>query len=393
VNSRLLIQKHQAPRSHFPDLMNNSTSPDPNSTYLVYIGTYTDLVGPLGRKSEGIYLYRMDAETGALALDSVASGIRRPSFLALHPNGRFLYAVSEVGDRSGGLTAFALDPVSGRLRALNQQPSHGAASCHLSVDSTGRFLFAASYSSGNIVVLPINADGSLRPAIQVVEHVGPGETPENHDTARAHMILQDPSARYVLVPDLGLDQLMVYRFDADSGALTPNDPPHVKAVKGAGPRHLDFHPSGQYAYLINELNGTLSAYAYDAARGRFDHLHTLSTLPEGYTGPISCADVHVAPSGRFVYGSNRGHDSLAAFAIDPATGRLTPAGHTPTGGKTPRNFALDPRGRFLIAANQDSDSLVVFRVDAETGALTPTGQVVDVPAPVCVKFHVLPAAR
>ncbi len=370
--------------------MPNQPSTAPASAYLVFIGTYTHLLGRLGRHSEGIYAYRMDALTGELTPVGVTSGIQRPSFLALHPNGRLLYAVSEMGDHSGGLSAFALDPATGVLTFLNRQSSHGAASCHLSVDSTGRFVFAASYSSGNIVVLPLEDDGRLQPASQVVEHVGPGETPEHHTTARAHMIIQDPTHRFVLVPDLGLDRLMVYAFDAATGALSPHDPPYVSVKPGAGPRHIDFDPSGRYAYLINELDGTLGAFAYDASAGRFEHLHTLSTLPEGYSGPISCADVHVAPSGRFVYGSNRGHDSLVCFAIDPATGRMTPAGHTPTGGQTPRNFGLDPAGRFAVVAHQDSDSLVVFSIDPDTGALTPTGQVVDVPAPVCVKFLALP---
>jgi 6-phosphogluconolactonase len=370
--------------------MNNPNTTFSPSGYFVYIGTYTDRVGPLGRPSEGIYTFRLNPATGELTPVAVTGGIKRPSFLALHPNGRLLYAVSEMGDHSGGLSAYALDPATGGLTFLNRQSSHGAASCHLSVDSTGRFVFAASYSSGNIVVLPLEADGRLKPASQVVEHVAPGETPEKHNTARAHMIVQDPSHNYVLVPDLGLDQLKVYRFDAATGQLTPNDPPYVGVKKGAGPRHIDFHPSGRYAYLINELDGTLGAFAYDSATGRFEHLHTLSTLPDGYSGPISCADVHVTPSGRFVYGSNRGHDSIAMFAIDPATGRLTPAGHTSTQGKTPRNFGLDPSGQIMIVANQDTDNLVVFRANTETGALTPTGQVVGVASPICVKFYAIP---
>jgi len=368
--------------------MHNSNSTDPDSAYLVYVGTYTDLIGPAGRKSEGIYVYRMEAETGRLTYDSVAPGIVRPSFLALHPSGRYLYAVNEVADTGGGVTAFAVDPVSGRLTFLNQQLSHGAASCHLTVDATGRFVLAASYSSGNVVVLPIADDGRLLPASQVVQHLGAHETLEAHKDARAHMIVQDPTHRFALVPDLGLDQLVVYQFDAANGKLVPNTPPHVGVQKGAGPRHLDFHPSGQFAYLINELDATMAAFAYDSAAGRFQALQTVSTLPEGYVGTKSCADIHVAPSGRFVYGSNRGHDSIVIFAIDPATGRLTLAGHQPTQGKTPRNFGIDPRGRFLVVANQDSDTLVVFRIDSETGTLSPTGEVVKVPAPVCVKFHI-----
>ena len=357
-----------------------------DSAYLVYVGTYTDMIGPMGRKSEGIYVYRMDPETGRLTFDSVATNVVRPSFLALHPTSRYLYAVNEIADQSGGVTAFAIDPRSGRLTFLNQQPSQGAASCHLTVDSTGRFVMTASFGSGNLALLPIAADGRLLPATQVIQHLGAHETPESHTAARAHMITQDPSHRFVLVPDLGLDQLFIYQFDAATGTLRPHIPPHVSVQAGAGPRHLDFHPSGRYAYLINELDATINVYAYEPTAGHFDILQTVSTLPEGYDGQRWCADIHVAPSGRFMYGSNRGHDSLVVFAIDHDTGRLTLVGHTPTGGKTPRNFGLDPRGRFLIVANQDSDNLVVFAIDPETGQLSPTGEGVEVPAPVCVKF-------
>jgi len=368
--------------------MHNSNSIDPDSAYLVYVGTYTDLVGPAGRKSEGIYVYRMDPETGRLTYASVAPDIVRPSFLALHPSGRYLYAVNEVADPGGGVTAFAVDPQSGRLTFLNQQLSHGSATCHLTVDATGRFVLAASYSSGNVVVLPLADDGRLLPASDIVQHVGAHEAPGAPKAARAHMIIQDPTRRLALAPDLGLDQVLVYQFDAAHGKLLPHATPRVSVQAGAGPRHLDFHPSGQYAYLINELDATLIAYAYDSAEGRFQALQTVSTLPEGYAGNKSCADIHVAPSGRFVYGSNRGHDSIVIFAIDPGTGRLTLVGHELTQGKTPRNFGIDPRGKFLVVGNQDSDSLVVFRIDPETGKLSPTGEVVEVPAPVCIKFQI-----
>ena len=358
----------------------------PDSAYIIYVGTYTNSLGPAGRKSEGIYIYRMDVETGQLTYDSVVGDLVQPSFLAVHPNGQYLYAVNEIAE-PGGISAFAVDPQSGRLTFLNQQLSHGNATCHLTVNATGKFVLAASFGSGNVVVLPLADDGRLLPATDVVQHQAEAKA------AHAHMIIQDPSGRLALVPDLGLDRVMVYELDTAHGKLRPHSTPYIPVQAGAGPRHLGFHPSGKFAYLINELDATISAFAYDSAEGHFQALQTVSTLPDDYQGNQWCADIHVAPSGRFVYGSNRGHDSLVTFAIDPDTGRLTLVGHTPTQGRTPRNFAIDPRGRFAVVANQDSDNLVVFQIDPDTGQLSPTGEVAEVPAPVCVKFHLLPTSH
>jgi 6-phosphogluconolactonase len=365
--------------------MTNADTP-----YWVFIGTYTEQARAAGHPSEGVYVYRLNPADGTLTYAGSGDPGPNPSFLAVHPTGRYVYAVNEVermGDRrGGGVTAFAFDRATGQLSRLNQESAHGTVSCHISVDGAGRYALAANYGSGDVLVLPIEPDGTVRPASQIVDHVSlvPGAEP---GTARAHSLTLDPAQRYALAADLGLDRVMIYQYDGLDGKLTLNShQPWVQTAKGAGPRHLDFHPNGRYVYLINELNATVTALAYGPEQGTLTELQTLSALPAGYEGVKSCADIHVSPDGRFVYGSNRGHDSLVIFAIDPATGLLTLVGHTATQGRTPRNFALDPTGTYLFAANQDSHQIVTFRRDAATGQLTPTGQVTDVPMPVCIKF-------
>lgn len=352
----------------------------------LYVGTYTN-----GR-SRGIYRCRLDADTGALAVEGVAArGVANPSFLVVDRGQRFLYAVSETaefeGEPGGGVAAFAIDRRTGDLRALNRQPSRGAAPCHLAVDRGNRFLLVANYSGGNVTVLPIRPDGSLGPPSMQVRHSGSGPNARRQAGPHAHSVTFDPTNRFVYAADLGIDRVMIYRFDA--GELAPADPPWVQARPGAGPRHFAFHPDARRAYVINELDSTVSTLAFDPATGAMREVHTVSTLPAGWTGENSCADVHVSADGRFVYGSNRGHDSVAVFAVDPEGGALAPVQHQPTLGRTPRNFALDPTGRWLLAANQGSDSVAVFAVDPETGRLSPTGQVAEVPVPVCLRF-VLP---
>ncbi|MSS73793.1 MAG: lactonase family protein [Candidatus Latescibacteria bacterium] len=350
---------------------------------LVYVGTYTR------GKSEGIYVYRMDASTGALTPLSKATGLKDPSFLTLHPQGGALYAVNELGEQdgkfAGGVCAFAIDPKTGALSPLNQQPSHGAAPCHLVVDATGKWLVLANYTSGSTCVYPVQRDGRLGEVSHFVQHEGSSIAPRQKGP-HAHSVTIDAANRYVFVADLGLDKILIYRLDLSQGRLLPNEQPWVRTHPGAGPRHFDFHPSGRYAYGINELDSTMTAFTYDAGRGGLTEIQSLSTLPEGFSGVTHCADIHVHPSGKFVYGSNRGHDSIAIFAIDEQ-GRLTAVGHEPTQGKIPRNFGLDPTGTFLLAANQDSDTIVTFRIDPQTGRLKATGHVAEVPAPVCVKFH------
>jgi len=357
--------------------------------YLVYIGTYTR------GKSEGIYVYRMDRATGALRYSSKATGIQNPSFLALHPQGRYLYAVNELkefgGKSSGAVSAFSIDSRTGALTFLNQQPSLGTDPCHLSVDKTGRYVLVANYSSGSVCVLPIQQDGRLGQHTDFIQHQGSSVNPQRQQGPHAHSVILDTSNRFAFVADLGMDKIMVYQLDLSAGKLKPHSVPFVQVQPGAGPRHFTFHPSNKYAYVINEIGSTVTAFTYDATRGVLKEVQTVPTLPQGFSGTNHCADIHVHPSGRFLYGSNRGHDSIAIFSIDEATGKLTPIGHESTQGKTPRNFAIDPSGAFLLAANQNSDSIVTFRIDQQTGKLTPTGHVAEVPMPVCLKLVPAPA--
>lgn len=347
----------------------------------LYIGTYTR-----GR-SRGIYSGSLDLATGAIALDQVTEGIENPSYLALSSDRRYLYAVSEVGSfggtRGGGVVAYATAP-DGSLRELSRQASHGGAPCYLSLAPDGRFVLVANYSGGNAALLPVQADGSLAPAVQVIQHEGRGPNAQRQEAAHAHWIGVDPAGTFAFIVDLGIDRVAGYHFDASRGRLDPAEGAGIHVRPGAGPRHLDFHPDGDRAYVINELDSTLTAVAYDATSGSMVATGTASTLPGGFSGTNSCADVHVHPSGRFVYGSNRGHDSVAVFAIEGQA--IVPVQHQPTLGRTPRNFAITPDGRWLVAANQDSDSLAVFSIDDASGRLTPVGQPVDAPVPVCVRF-------
>lgn len=347
----------------------------------VYVGTYT------GKGSKGIYAFEFNLRTGEATQPRLVAETPNPSFLAIHPNLRFLYAVNEIwgGGREGTVSAFAIQP-DGSLRFLNQRPSKGVGPCHLTVDKTGKFVLVANYGSGSVAVLPILPDGSLGEATCSIQHEGKSVNPQRQEGPHAHSINLDPANKFAIVADLGIDKLLVYRFDAAKGTLEPNDPPFVATAPGAGPRHVAFHPSGKFVYAINELNSTVTAYRYDASKGVLTEIQTVSTLPEGFSGANTTAEVQVHPSGRFLYGSNRGHDSVAVFAIDEDTGKLSPLGHYPTQGRTPRNFGIDPTGNYLFAANQDSDDIVVFRIDAQTGKLEPTGKVVKIPTPVCVKF-------
>ncbi len=355
----------------------------------VYVGTYTKPEDHVLGQGAGIYVYHMDPATGALTLDSVATEPVNPSFLALDPQRRFLYATSEVmtfeGQPGGAVYAYAIDPETGRLTFLNRQPSLGEATCHLSVDRTGRFVLVANYMGGSVAVLPVLEDGRLGPVTDFVQHEGSSVNPERQEAPHPHSIFLDAAERFAFVPDLGLDKVMIYRFDAARGTLTPAETPWVSVQPGAGPRHFAFHPQGRFAYVLNELDATMTAFSYDPATGALTTLQTLDVQPDDEAALRSGADVHVAPSGRFVYGSLRGPDCIVSLAIDEATGQLTRLGHTSTQGQTPRNFALDPSGTLLLAANQDSHTIVTFRIDAQTGALTPTGRVTDVPSPACVK--------
>lgn len=349
----------------------------------MYLGTYTS------GASQGIYVGRLDLATGGLRLDGLAAETRNPSFLAIHPNCRFLYAVGEISDfdgkRTGAVNAFRIEPTTGRLELLNQHSSGGTGPCHLVVDRTGRNVLVANYGGGSVAVLPIRDDGRLGSATGFVQHEGSSVHPRRQQRPHAHSINLDAANHFAFAADLGLDKVLIYRFDAAAGTLTANEPPWANVAPGAGPRHFAFHPGGQFAYVINELQSTLTAFRYDAARGALEAIHTISTLPAPLEGNTT-AEVQVHPSGRFIYGSNRGHDSIAVFAVDKDTGRLTLVEHEPTQGKTPRNFGVDPTGRFLLACNQNSDTVVSFRIDPQTGGLTATGHQLEVAAPVCVKF-------
>jgi 6-phosphogluconolactonase len=349
---------------------------------LVYVGTYT------GGKSQGIYACELDPASGALRRLGVAGDVKNPSFLAIHPNRQYLYAVSEVADLPGGgaVTAFAIDLAGGRLTRLNHQSSRGAGPCHLVVDRQGNNVLVANYSGGSVAVLPIEPDGRLAPASAFIKHQGSSINPQRQEGPHAHSINVDPANRFAVAADLGLDKVMIYRFDSATGRLAANDPPSVSVPPGSGPRHFAFHPDGLHAYVINELKSTVTAFNYDYQRGRLEVIQTISTLPKDYAGENTTAEVQVHPSGKFLYGSNRGHDSIALFEVDRKTGRLAPLGHQPTAGHTPRNFGIDPDGRYLLAANQDSDSVQVFRIDEQTGRLSKTDHQVEIPAPVCVKF-------
>ena len=353
----------------------------------VYIGTYT------GPKSKGIYLMQLDLATGALSRPELAGEVTNPSFLTLHPNKRFLYAVSEIwgpAGKAGTVSAFAIAPDTGKLTLLNQQGSGGAGPCYVSVDKEGKNALAANYGSGSACVLPIGADGRLAAATSVIQHTGSGANPKRQKEPHAHCIDLDPTGQFAMVADLGLDKVMIYRLDAAKGTLTPNDPAFAAVAPGAGARHIAFHPNGRFAYVINEMGGTITVFAYDGQRGAMKELQSVPTLPADFHGENSTAEVAVHPSGRFVYGSNRGHDSIAIFGVDGEAGTLKVLGHQSSQGKNPRCFGIDPTGTWLLAANQNSDSVVVFRIDPATGGLTPTGATATVSSPVCVKFDPIP---
>jgi 6-phosphogluconolactonase len=334
----------------------------------------------------------LDLATGKLSEPVLAADATNPTFLAIHPNHRFLYAVGEIenfgGKKAGGVSAFAIDPKSGNLTLLNSQSSGGAGPCHCVVDKDGKNVLAANYSGGSACVLPIGPDGKLGEATAFVQHAGTSINKQRQEAPHAHSINLDAANHFAFVADLGLDMVKVYKFDSSKGTLAANDYPFVAVAPGSGPRHFAFHPDGKHAYVINEMMCTVTVLDYDAERGKLKLGPTISTLPKDtpLKPSYSTAEVQVHPSGRFVYGSNRGQNSIAIFAVNPTTGELTVVGHQAQNVKTPRNFGIDPSGTFLIVANQDGNSLVVFRIDPKTGELTPTGSMVDCPKPVCVKF-------
>lgn len=346
----------------------------------VYFGTYTQ------GDSRGIYRAELDLESGSLSPAKLAAETTNPSFLALHPNGKWLYAVNETvefqGAKSGALTGFAIDQ-SGDLKAINQYPTRGGAPCHLVISRNGRFVLIANYVGGNVISLRLDKTGKIVGQASLQQHEGHSLTARQSDP-HAHSIGLDAAQQFAFVADLGIDQVMIYQFDARTGKLGKYAA--AKLAPGSGPRHFLLHPKLPYAYVINELSSTLTLFSYDQATAKLEPIQTLGTLPAGFDGKNSTAELQITPDGRFLYGSNRGHHSLAMFAIDQGTGRLRLIGHQSTLGKTPRNFNITPDGRFLLAANQDSDTVAVFRI-ATDGQLQSVGEPVAVPRPVCIEFR------
>ncbi len=356
-----------------------------NTNYL-FIGTYSKKEGHVDGKAEGIYLYSMDAETGAIAYENVAKNVINPSFLTISSNGNFLYAVNETGpdvDNTGSISAFAIDPTTKHLQLLNTQSSHSFAPCHISVDQKNRFAFVTNYVGGKVVVYPIEKDGSIKPASDIIKLQGKSTHPRQK-SSHPHSIVLSPDNRFAFVSDLGTDKIMIFKIDYENGKLLPNETPFISVPNGSGPRHFTFHPNSKFAYVINELNNTIASFEFDAKSGNLNPIETKPTLPDGFEKVSYTADIHITPDGKFLYGSNRGHDSIVAFKIDQDSGKLTLIEHQSTQGSFPRNFMISDDGKFLYAANQNSDNIVIFKIESN-GTLLALDQV-NVATPVCLKM-------
>jgi len=364
-------------------LFSSPTSLTGNDRMWVFVGTYTQ------GDSEGIYVLQLDLETGKLTKKSVVAS-ENPSFVAIHPSGEFLYAVNEVskfnGKSAGAVSSLAFDASSGKLTPLNQQSSGGPGPCHLVVDKTGSCVVTANYGGGSVVSHRIRKDGRLSKPVSFIQHEGSSVNPQRQKGPHGHSINIDHSGRFAVAADLGLDKLLVYRINTRKGALEPHSPASTSVAPGAGPRHFAFYPNGKNACVINELLRTVTVFDWDSKAGTLNEIQTLSTLPQDAKPTGSTAEIQVHPSGRFVYGSNRGHDSIVVYAVDSKTGKLTWVENEPTQGRTPRNFGIDPTGTFLLAANQSTNNIVVFRIDQNTGELNATGNAINIPTPVCVKM-------
>ena len=346
----------------------------------VYVGSYSKA------EETGIHHFKLDFGTGALTPAGGTSGVANPSFVTISPDKKFLYAIGETGGKKGGaVVSFSIDEKTGALTKVSEGSSVGNGPCYVATDKTGKVVLVANYGGGSVASLPVSADGKLSEAGTFVQHKGSSVDKGRQSAPHAHSINVSPDNKFVMAADLGLDKILIYKLDADKGTMTPNDPPHAETPAGAGPRHFAFHPGGKFLYACGEMTSTVHAYAYDSAKGSLTLIHSLSTLPEPVKGN-STAECLVHPTGKFVYVSNRGHDSIAIFKVDEESGKLTAAGHCPSGGKTPRNFNIDPTGQFLLAANQGSNNVVVFKIESSTGVPQPTGVQVSVPKPVCVKF-------
>jgi 6-phosphogluconolactonase len=349
----------------------------------VFVGTYT------GKNSKGIYRVELDTATGKLGKPELAAEVTSPSFLAVAPDHKHLFCVCEIDDfkgkKAGGVSSFALDAKTGELKLINQQSSVGAGPCHIVCDKLGKNVLVANYGGGSAAVLPVGKDGKLGEASCFIQHTGTSVDKDRQEAPHAHSVNLDAANKFAVVADLGLDKVLVYKFDSAAGKIAANDPPSVSMAPGSGPRHFAFHPNGKFAYVNNEMLSTLTAMTYDAEKGEFKVLNTLPTIPKP-DKTNSTAETVVHPNGKFVYTSNRGHNSIAIFAIDEKTGEIKALGHESHGIKTPRNFNIDPTGKWMVVANQDGHDIIVYEIDNKTGMLKPAGQRAEVGAPVCVKF-------
>jgi 6-phosphogluconolactonase len=358
-------------------LIGNQTIAQNNSEKYLIVGTYTS------GKSEGIYVYKFNTQTGDFKEVSIAKNIVNPSFLAISQDEKMVYSVGEI-DKSGVVHAFGFDKKTGQLNLKNTASSVGSNSCHVAIDKTGQWVIVGNYSSGNLSVFKTLADGTLSQAVQTIQHTGKGANLSRQDQAHVHSINIAPNNTDVFVPDLGIDKVVNYRLDPKTGQLLPNKQPFAKVQDGSGPRHFTIHPNGKFAYVIQELSGQITSFDY--RKGQLKAVQTLSTMPKDYVGDYACADIHISPDGKFLYGSNRGNNTLAIYALDPKTGLLTYLANEPVMGKRPRNFMIDPTGNFVLVANQDSNTITIFRRDAQSGLLTYTGKTIAVPTPVCLKM-------
>jgi 6-phosphogluconolactonase len=369
----------------------NTTTPAPEPEQpaaqnpLVYFGTNTRG----DSTSKGIYVSRLNTATGELTPPELAAETPNPTFLAIHPNKKYVYAANEIdsseGKPGGTVSAFSIGD-GGKLTLLNTVSTRGGGPCHLNVDATGKCLVVANYGGGSVAAMPLNPDGSLQAANGFFQHEGSSANPNRQKGPHAHSVNFSPNGAIVVAADLGLDKLLIYRVNPATAALEANDPPSVSVAPGSGPRHFSFHPTGNFAYVINELLSTVTAFSWEAQAGTLTELQTISTLPDDFDGRNSTAEIRVHPSGKFVYGSNRGHNSIAVFDVNQENGTLTFVERVASGGETPRNFCIDPSGGYMLVANQGTDNVVAFKLSPETGRLTPTGQELSVGKPVCVRF-------
>lgn len=364
---------------------------------LVFIGTYTqDILFGTGQvlhgQGEGIYCYELNMESGKLRLINMKKDVVNPSYLTLDQSQKYLYAVNELkefnGMKSGAISSFTVDPKTYELRFLNQKATNGTDPCHVTVNQGNTHVFVSNFMSGSVCVYKIKSDGSLSEPTQFIQHEGSSVNPKRQTSPHAHSLIFDPNNEYAFVPDLGIDKVVVYKTDYENGKLVPGKNPFYKVTPGAGPRHCVFHPNKNYCYLINELNCTIEALHYNQDEGELTKIQSVPTLLESYSGENSCADIHISPNGRYVYGSNRGHNSIVIYKVDQETGRLEYVDTTSTYGQIPRNFEIEPTGKYMLVANQDSDNVITFHIDSSSGKLSKVAES-NVPTPVCVKAYQL----